>query len=263
MGAQVLITGAARGIGRATAERLAAAGARLLLLDRDEAGLEAAALELRARGAHVDTFAVDVCDPGALSDCARAVEQRVGALDLLVNNAGLLVVGQLEDTPREDWARVLSVNLGGVVECCRLFTPAMRRRGAGHVVNVASAAGLVGFAPLLAYSTSKFAVVGFSQALRAELAPHGVGVSVVCPGLVNTGLVDDPHLGAEANRRLRALLDEQGMPADRVARAILEAAERDRAVVPVGASARFLHLAARVAPSGAGRLLHWIARGRT
>jgi short-subunit dehydrogenase len=257
----VLITGASSGIGRATAERLAAAGARLSLVDVEAERLASVGSELRARGAEVETFPVDVTDRAALADCARAVE-RDGALDLLVNNAGVLVVGQLDETSEEDWARVLSVNLGGVVECCRLFAPAMRRRGAGHIVNVASAAGLGGFAPLLAYSTTKFAVVGFSQALRGELRPDGVGVSVVCPGLVNTGLVDDPRLGTETNRRLRALLDERGMPPERVARAILEAAERDLAVVPVGVEARLLHLLQRFTPAGAGRLLHWAARSR-
>ncbi|NLE88100.1 MAG: SDR family NAD(P)-dependent oxidoreductase [Myxococcales bacterium] len=258
-----LITGAARGIGRACAEQLAGRGNRLVLCDIDRGAVDALGAELRARGAEVLTYAVDVGDRGAMTECAAWVHERTEGVELLVNNAGVLVLGGLDETSWEDWERVLRVNLWGVIHGCQLFVPAMRRRGRGHVVNIASAAGVVGFSPLLAYGTTKFAVVGLSQALRAELAPSGVGVSVVCPGLVNTGIADQPRFDPATRARIGALLQSRGVPPDVVAAAVLRAVERNLAVVPVGGQARALQWASRVAPSLAAKVVHRMASGRS
>src|SRR5690606_11792250 len=127
---------------------------------------------------------------GELANWARC---QIEELHLLVNNAGVLELGSLAETSWEAWEHVVRVNLWGVVHGCGLFVPLMRGPGRRHIVNVASAAGEVGFSPLLAYTTTKFGVVGFSHALRAELADAGIGVSVVCPGLVDTHIADQPR----------------------------------------------------------------------
>lgn len=255
-----MVTGAARGIGRATAELLAERGAKLVLCDVDEGALEEVASALRAAGSTVHARRVDVADRAALDGLAEWIGSEIGALDVLVNNAGILVLGGLEETSPEEWERVFAVNFWGVVHACRALAPAMRRRGQARIVNVASAAGLVGFSPLLAYTATKFAVVGFSQALRAELAEDGVGVSVVCPGLVHTTLPKQPHIELGEQKRLLGLLERRGMPPERVAAAILRAAERNLGVVPVGGQAWLVHLAGRLFPSAAAGLIHRAAQ---
>lgn len=252
-----LVTGAARGIGRATAEILASRGARLVLCDVDREALDELGHTLRGRGATVLTYGVDVSDREAMRVFSEWVFERCGTLELLVNNAGILEVGGIEDTPWSAWDRVLSVNLGGVIHGCRYFAPSMRKQGRGRIVNVASAAGEVGFSSLLAYTTAKFAVVGFSQALRAELEAGGVGVSVVCPGLVATNIVEHERFEEPVRDKLRELLKRHGLPAEKVAHAIVEAAEHNRAVVPVGAQAKAIHWAGRLFPSHAAA---WLKR---
>lgn len=212
---------------------------------------------LRAQRATVLTHRVDVGDREAMRDFAAWTLDRVDTVDLLVNNAGVLEVGGIEDTPWPAWDHVMRVNLWGVVHSCAYFVPAMRKAGRGRVVNVASAAGEVGLPSLLAYTTTKFGVVGFSQALRAELASEGIGVSVVCPGLVATNIVEREHFGGELRAKLRALVHRHGLTPERVAHAIVNAAEHDRALVPVGAQAQAIHWARRVFPAHAAL---WLKR---
>lgn len=252
-----LVTGAARGIGRATAELLAKRGAHLVLADADREELDALGHELRGQGTTVLTYGVDVSDREAMRVFSEWAFEHAGDIDVLVNNAGILEIGGIEDTPWSAWDRVLAVNLWGVIHGCRYFAPAMRKRGKGQIVNVASASGEVGFASLLAYTTSKFGVVGFSQALRAELVEDNVGVSVVCPGLVTTGIFEHDRFATDVRGKLRDLLKRHGMPPEHVAQAIVYAAERNRAVMPVGAQATALHWAGRIFPNHAST---WLKR---
>ena len=175
----VVITGAGRGIGAATARTLHDAGARVVISDRDEEALATTAGVLG-----VDAFPLDVTDP----DQWAAFADFAGEVDVLVNNAGIMPVGHfLAEDPRTTRA-VFEINSLGPVHGARAFLPAMVRRGSGHVVNVASAVGRVALAGGATYSASKHAVVGFSEALREEMAPHGVDVSMVLPVIVQTEL---------------------------------------------------------------------------
>ena len=175
----VVVTGAGRGIGAATARTLRDAGARVVIGDRDEEALATTAGTLG-----VDAFPLDVTDP----DQWEAFADFAGEVDVLVNNAGIMPVGQfLDEDPRITRA-VFEVNSLGPIHGARAFLPAMVRRGSGHVVNVASAVGRVALAGGATYSASKHAVVGFSEALREEMAPHGVDVSMVLPVIVQTEL---------------------------------------------------------------------------
>ncbi|MBP6837395.1 MAG: SDR family NAD(P)-dependent oxidoreductase [Kofleriaceae bacterium] len=257
-GRVVLVTGAGSGIGRATALAFAARGARLIVADVDADGLAgiAAALGPRCLLAH----RVDVADRAAMAAFADAVHAVVPAVDVLINNAGVAVSGGLLDTTLDDWDWLLGVNLRGVVHGCHFFVPAMVARGAGgHVVNVSSVLGLYGAPGVLAYVTSKFAVRGLSEGLRAELAPHHIGVSAICPGMINTRIVVQARRGSGASAQAAAAravdrFRKRGADPALVGAAIVDAVVRDRALVPVAPEAWVIWGLARAAPGLLARL---------
>ncbi|KOX00563.1 short-chain dehydrogenase [Streptomyces sp. NRRL B-1140] len=241
-GQLVLVTGAGSGIGRATALAFAEAGARVVAADRnaEAAGRTAESCRLLgAPGAWAET--VDVSDEQAMEKFADRVTTEYGVPDVLVNNAGIGLSGSFFDTTAEDWKKVLDVNLWGVIHGCRLFGRRMAERGqGGHIVNVASAAAYQPSRALPAYSTSKAAVLMLSECLRAELAGRGIGVTAVCPGIVNTAITSTAHFaGVDAleEKRLRKraarLYGLRNYPPEKVARAILRAVTRNEAVMPV------------------------------
>jgi NAD(P)-dependent dehydrogenase (short-subunit alcohol dehydrogenase family) len=252
-GKLALVTGAGSGIGRETALLCARRGASLALCDVDEAGLAATEREARRVGCDVLTRRVDVSDRAQMQEFAAAVHGRVAAVDLLINNAGVGLGASFLETPLEDWDWILPINLMGVVHSCHMFVPAMVERGSGgHVVNLSSAAGYFANPSLTAYTATKFAVLGLSEALRIELRPLGIGVTAVCPGLINTPITRNSRLRgtAEAQReRVVRLYQRRNYGPDRVAERILHAVQRNRAVMPVTAEAWGMWWLARFAPS--------------
>uniref|UniRef100_UPI0031D76C80 SDR family oxidoreductase n=1 Tax=Streptomyces hawaiiensis TaxID=67305 RepID=UPI0031D76C80 len=256
-GQLVLVTGAGSGIGRATALAFAEAGARVVAVDRNAESAARTAESCRLLGAP-DVWAetVDVSDEQAMEKLADKVATEYGVVDVLVNNAGIGLSGSFFDTTPEDWKKVLDVNLWGVIHGCRLFGRRMAERGqGGHIVNVASAAAYQPSRALPAYSTSKAAVLMLSECLRAELAGRGIGVTAVCPGIVNTAITSTAHFaGVDAleEKRLRKraarLYGLRNYPPEKVARAILRAVTRDEAVVPVTPEARGARWLSRWAP---------------
>src|ERR1041385_1969088 len=232
----VLVTGAGSGIGRETALIFAARGASLFLCDVDEESLSATARDARRSGGTVHTYLVDVSRRDAMKTFATAVHEHVPAVDVLVNNAGVGLSGGVLDTELDDWEWVISINLWGVIHGCHFFVPAMvRRKQGGHVVNVASAAGFLATPDLAAYATTKFGVLGLSEALRTELLPHGIGVSTICPGIINTKIVETARLrgGGMSRDELTALYKRRNYGPEKVAGAILGAVVKNRGVVPV------------------------------
>ncbi|MGV9785587.1 SDR family oxidoreductase [Streptomyces sp. NPDC003435] len=256
-GQLALVTGAGSGIGRATALALAAAGARVVAVDRD-AGTAARTVELAlaagASGAWAET--VDVSDEQAMEKLAERVHREYGVLDVLVNNAGIGLSGSFFTTTPDDWRKVLDVNLWGVIHGCRLFGARMGERGqGGHIVNIASAAAFQPSRALPAYSTSKAAVLMLSECLRAELAGRDIGVTAICPGIVNTNITSTTRFTGvdetEARRRQERsslLYGKRNYSPEKVARAILDAVAENRAVVPVTPEARGAYLLARFLP---------------
>jgi NAD(P)-dependent dehydrogenase (short-subunit alcohol dehydrogenase family) len=243
-GKTVLVTGAASGIGRETALACARRGADLFLCDVDETGLaetERRALEL---GGEVLGRRVDVASREEMGAFADAVHERTPAVDILVNNAGVAIAGGFLHTSLDDWKWILGTNLTGVIHGCHFFAPAMVKRGrGGHIVNVSSMASYVASETLVAYATTKFGVLGLSEALRDELARHGIGVTAVCPGIIDT-----PITGMiEVYRR-------RNYGPDRVAVNILKAIARNRAVAPISPEARVGYYLTRFAPG----LVRWI-----
>jgi NAD(P)-dependent dehydrogenase (short-subunit alcohol dehydrogenase family) len=253
-GKVALVTGAGSGIGRATALALGARGADLVLCDVDEAGLGETAERLRASGRSVFARRVDVSDEAAMRAFAGELEREAGALDLLVNNAGVGLGGGFLDTSLDDWRWILGVNLWGVVHGCHFFVPPMLARGrAGHVVNVASMAAYVPSEQLAAYTTTKYAVLGLSESLRMELGRRGIGVSAICPGIINTNITQSAQLrGAAqapgAREQMVAAYQRRNYGPERVASAILRAIQRNRALAPVSPEAWVLYYAKRLAP---------------
>jgi all-trans-retinol dehydrogenase (NAD+) len=192
-GKRILVTGAAAGIGKALAEQFGARGADLLLVDRDPAGLEAAAASLAARGVKVATYELDVTDTAGILALRDRIHRDGGPIDVLVNNAGLVFGGGFLDLPLEKHLTTYQVNTLGLVAMTHTFLPDLLGRPDAHLVNVASASGYIGLPFGATYASSKWAVIGLSESLQLELELQGhrnVHVTTVCPSYVSTGLFD-------------------------------------------------------------------------
>lgn len=261
-GRTALVTGAASGIGKETALALGRRGADLVICDVNRDGLQATESQLRTMGRTVLAWRVDVAQRSEMESFAAEVHRHVDALDILVNNAGVGLGGGMLDTDLSDWDWVVGINLWGVIHGCHYFVPAMVRRArGGHVVNVSSTAGYAATEALVAYSTTKFGVLGFSEAIRQELAPHGIGVTAVCPGVINTGIMQSARmrgsLGGQAARdRLISVTQRRNYGPERVAANILKAIARNRAVAPISPEAWAMYFMKRWMPG----VLVWINR---
>lgn len=232
------VTGAASGIGRALAFDLGRRGAMLYLTDIDAAGLAATVSALRAEGANVARAdPLDIARFEDVRSLAAAVQDEAGSMDALFNVAGIAVWGTVDRLAHDDWRRTIDVNLMGPIHVIECFVPAMIRAGrGGHLVNVSSAAGLFGFPWHAAYSASKFGLRGLSEVLRFDLRRHGIAVTLVCPGAVNTGLVQTIRIaGVDPSRAdllaMKAHFVRVAVTPERAARAILRGVERKRFLV--------------------------------
>ena len=254
-GRTALVTGAASGIGRALALACGRRGARLVICDVNEAGLARTEADLRGLGCEVLARRVDVSREAEVRELATVVHADVPAIDLLVNNAGVGLGGGFLDTRLEDWDWILGINLRGVILGCHFFVPKMVERGrGGHVVNTASMAAFMPGALLSAYSTTKSAVLGFSEALADELQWHGIGVTAACPGFIDTPIVDSsPMRGAqateEARRQAKAFYVRRGYTAERTAENILRAVQRGRIVAPISPESWIAYGLRRASPA--------------
>lgn len=193
---RVFITGASRGIGRALALKLADAGNHLGLLARNREELESLAASCRELGSDALVFAGDISDESFVRESAAAMAAAFGPLDYLVNNAGYGIFKPAETITLEEWRDLMDVNVAGTFLCCKYFVPEMKEQGKGHIVNIASDVAKRNFANGSLYCASKYAQDAFSGALRKELRPHGIKVSVVYSGLVDTyfhGSHGEPH----------------------------------------------------------------------
>ncbi|HWB55831.1 MAG TPA: SDR family NAD(P)-dependent oxidoreductase [Gaiellaceae bacterium] len=207
-GQTALVTGAARGLGYATAERLAAEGARVALLDRDGDALTAAAERLAAGGAVATAHEVDVAVEEAVRTAVADILAADGRIDVLVNNAGIYPHYPFEEITYADWRRVLSINLDGIFLCAHAVYPAMRERGYGRIVNVSSATFFIGYPGLSAYIASKGGIIGFTRALASEAGEHGITVNAVAPGLIATeGVLEGEEAGL-----FDEIVPEQALP---------------------------------------------------
>ena len=245
---RVLITGAASGIGRATAVASARKGARLYLTDINETPLEAVAAEIRAAGGTVDhVAALDISDHAAVAAMADEIHSAHGSVDIVMNVAGIAIWGAIEALSHDQWRRVVDVNLMGPIHVLECFVPAMIGAGrGGHVVNVSSAAGIFGLPWHAPYSATKFGLRGISEVLRFDLHRHDIGVSLVCPGAVDTGLVNTIEIaGVDRNsrtiERFTGRFRKTAVTPEQAAARILEGVERNRYWVYTSRDIRVAH----------------------
>jgi NAD(P)-dependent dehydrogenase (short-subunit alcohol dehydrogenase family) len=244
-----LVTGGASGIGRALCLELGRRGAVVVVTDVDEAGARAASAEIAQAGGRAEALRLDVTRAEEVQGAVDGVAARHGRLDLLFNNAGLGLGGEVRDLTLEHWRRIVDVNLWGVIHGVAAAYPVMVRQGGGHIVNVASLAGLVGYPTAAPYATTKMAVVGLSLSLRVEAEALGVRVSAVCPGFVKSAIFDRGTFVGVDSADLVARLPFALVESDDAARRILRGVARNQAVIAFPFYARLLWALHRVHPA--------------
>ena len=264
-GQVVLITGGSRGLGLLLASEFADAGCRLVICARDPQELNAARAELAARGAPVLAEQCDVAEREQVERLIERATEHFGRVDVLVNNAGIIQVGPLEAMTPEDFEQALAVNFLGSVYTTLAVLPQMRARGEGRIVNITSVGGKVAVPHLLPYDCAKFALVGFSEGLRAELAKDGIAVTTIVPGLMRTG--SPPNALFKGNQEKEWSWFSVGdatplsaMSAERAARRIVEATRRGEAEVTLSWQAKLLRLAHDLLPGTTADLLGVVNR---
>ena len=261
-GGTAVITGAASGIGAALAVQLAARGSNLVLVDRDKERLDGVAADVRR--AHpqlvVDTYVVDLSDDAATAEAADALAAAHPGTTLLVNNAGVALGGRFDQVTLEEFDWVMAVNFRSVVRLTHAFLPALKAHPGAHLVNVSSVFGIFAPAGQAAYSASKFAVRGFSEAVRHELAENGVGVTVVHPGGIKTRIAESARTGSgvsveeyeQGRKQFAKLLT---MPPEKAAALIVEAIEKRRPRLLIGWSAKVPDVLVRLMPGTYWKLI--------
>jgi NAD(P)-dependent dehydrogenase (short-subunit alcohol dehydrogenase family) len=252
-GKKVLITGAASGIGRCTAREFAERQAIPVLVDVNADGLGEEVAELKAAGYDAHGYSLDITDVDAVRSLARELEMEGLSPDVVVNVAGLTLVCHVSQTTYEDFRRIIDVNLMGTVNIVHTFLPAMLRRGYGHVTNVGSIGGIIPVPGQTAYCASKFAVTGLTEVLYFDLRGCGIGVSLVCPGYVNTPMaqakpVRDIPLEFKGSGLAMRLIAAFGNSPKRIARHIVQAVIYDKFLVIPGFPSRLIYHFKRLFP---------------
>jgi NAD(P)-dependent dehydrogenase (short-subunit alcohol dehydrogenase family) len=251
-----IVTGGGSGIGRSLCLELARRGDRVVVTDIDA---DSAAEVARQIGVRATSHRLDVTSGPDVERVVTEVQAREGRIDLLFNNAGIGIGGEAQHLSLDDWHRVLDVNLLGVIHGVHAAYPRMIEQGFGHIVNVASIAGLFPFPIALPYTTSKHAVVGLSLGLRAEAAALGVKVSVVCPSGIDTNIWSKSILRGQDKQKVMALLRPM-MSVEQCAKEILRGVDKNRGTILITNEARVLSLLTRVSPALTGVLTRFLVR---
>jgi short-subunit dehydrogenase len=239
----VLITGGSRGLGLVMAREFAREGARLVLCARDEQELQQAKTDVEEFGGEVMTVVCDVTDRQAVNEMIAAVNDQFGAVDVLVNNAGIIQVGPLEVMTMEDFERAMQAHFWGPLNTIFAVLPSMRQKKAGRIVNISSIGGKVSVPHLVPYSASKFALVGLSKGLRAELLKDGISVTTVCPGLMRTGSPRNADFKGKHRYEYAWFSISDSMPlltvtAENAARQVIRACKRGQAELVISVPAK-------------------------
>jgi NAD(P)-dependent dehydrogenase (short-subunit alcohol dehydrogenase family) len=259
-GKAVFITGGSRGLGLAIALECANRGARVALCGRDRNRLQRAAERLRERGADVLPLPCDVREAGAVAAALQEAYAAFGRLDMLVNNAGVIAVGPMESLTRHDFEDAMNTHFWAMYDAVESALPLFARQGGGSIVNITSIGGKVSVPHLLAYSASKFAAVGYSEGLRAELASKNVSVTTVCPGLMRTGSPRNAWFKAQHRKEytwfaLSDTLPGLSIAASSAARAIVDAALSGKAEAILSLPAQMIAALHGIAPGWTSRLM--------
>lgn len=260
-----LVTGGTGGIGSAICERLARNGLRVVTNYRDEGKARAWQERMKEKGYDMAIVPGNVADTASAAAMVRQIEEQIGPIDVLINNAGIIQVGPLEVMTKEDFARAMAVNFWGIFHTTMAVLPGMRERRSGRIVNVTSIGGKVAIPHLLPYSTGKFAAVGFSEGLAAEVAKDGIVVTTVVPGLMRTGSPANALFKSKAEKEyawftIGDSLPLTSMSAERAARRIVKALRRGETEVTLSWQAKTLRLAHGIVPATITRVLGWANR---
>jgi len=252
-GKVVLITGGSRGLGLVLAREFAAEGAHVAICARDEKDLARVRDELAARGDHFFSSQFDVSNPAQVQSLLTSIENALGPVDVLVNNAGTILVGPLEHVSVADFEEVMRINFWSAVHTTLGVLPSMKHRHQGRIVNITSIGGKVAFPHLLPYTASKFALVGFSEGLRTELAKDGIWVTTVVPNLMRTGSPRNAEFKRDYKKEYAWFTISDSLPgasigAERAARQIVRACQNGESEVVLGLPAKLAVLANGIAP---------------
>ena len=248
-GRRVFITGSASGLGRAMARRFAREGCRVAVADVNDARAMEAAEEVETAGGEALVLHCDITSDASVSDAAAEVDRAWGGVDVLINNAGVAAAGTVIDTSMEDWSWMLDTNLLGAVRMCRALVPSMQAQRYGHVINVASAAGIVQSPGMASYNVAKAGMIALSETLRNEVRRFGIGVTVVCPSFFATNLMESyrgPTTGVK--EMADKLMRRSSLDADDVADAVYRALEKDELFVFAHNEARLAYHFKRLMP---------------
>ncbi|MFA5079257.1 MAG: SDR family oxidoreductase [Dehalococcoidia bacterium] len=243
-----IITGAGSGIGKGLAEELASRGAYMVISDINTERVQRVADDIVRSDGNVNALELDVSDYTAVKKMIDNTVATHGRIDYVFNNAGIAIGGPAKDFSIDDWRNVINVNLNGVVYGVAVAYPIMVNQGFGHIINTASIGGLAPLLGIASYVTSKYGVVGLSNALRIEGAHHGVKVSVVCPGYVRTSIFNDSKNINIDRQNLKPFPDRMGVTSEECAKMILSGVERNDAFIVVTAFAKFLWALNRISP---------------
>jgi NAD(P)-dependent dehydrogenase (short-subunit alcohol dehydrogenase family) len=264
-GKVALITGGSRGLGLVLARELARQGARVAICARNEPELRRAVEDLRGRGAEVLAVECDLADRGQIDDLVRQVSDHWGGIDVLINNAGVIQTGPMETMTLEDYEESMKVHFWAPLCATLAVLPQMRRRKSGRIVNISSIGGKISVPHLLPYCASKFALVGLSEGLRAELAKDGIAVTTVCPGMMRTGsprnaFFKGQHRDEYAWFSISDSLPLMSVNADRAARQIVAACRHGEAELTLTAPAKVAVRLHGLFPGATSAVLGWVNR---
>jgi NAD(P)-dependent dehydrogenase (short-subunit alcohol dehydrogenase family) len=260
-----VVTGGSRGLGLVLARHICAQGGKVALIARDQEELARAKADLISRGGEVLTAECDLLEVAQIETAVRKIIDRFGKIDILINNAGIIEVGPLEHMTREDFERAMRLHFWAPYELIRQIVPEMRTRGGGRIVNISSIGGKVAVPHLASYSASKFALTGFSDAIRVELARYNIRVTTVAPGMMRTGSHVNAKFKGNHDREFAWFSASAGAPlismnADRAARKILAACRRGQPSLTLTLAARSAILGNALFPNFTGysmQLVNW------
>jgi NAD(P)-dependent dehydrogenase (short-subunit alcohol dehydrogenase family) len=259
-GKLAIVTGAASGIGRGTALELARRGARLAISDLDRAGLAETAKRIEAMGTTVTTYLLDVADRDAVYAFAQEIETTHGGADIVVNNAGVAQIARVDELTYEDFEWVMNIDFWGMVYGTKAFLPQMQAKGAGHIVNVSSVFGIISVPTQAAYNSAKFAIRGFTEALRHEMKGTEIKVSCVHPGGIKTNIVRNARFlqstQATAREDAASGFDKLAMTTpEKAGRVIVNGIARNKPRILIGIDAKIIDWMQRLMPVSYGRIM--------
>ncbi|MBU4174611.1 MAG: SDR family oxidoreductase [Actinobacteria bacterium] len=260
-GKWALVTGAGSGMGRTTTLELAREGANLILVDISGESMGKVAREVEALGVEAHTFCVDLTEWGQVENMADAIHARWGAVDILINCAGIAHMSHMVETTLEDWAKLLAVNLWSIIHMVNAFAPKMIERGSGQVVNISSGQAFFAVPTWGAYACTKYAVDGYSEALRYELFWHGIGVTTVFPGIVRTPFYEAITGGPLVRIGMKVLMAVAAKP-ETLSRMIVKGIKRNKrhVIQPIMLPIYFLKRTMPWVFEGAGKVVAWVLK---